>query len=400
MKILKAFKYRIYPTKAQKILLGKHFGASRWVYNWCLSRKTSEYASNKKNLSRFDLCKEVTELKKQPETSWLSEVNAQSIQSAIMDLDSAYTSFFRKTGKFPKFKSKKRSRESVKFSQDNKVNFTSKKLYVMKFREGIRCNFSRTFDGELKSVTISKSPTGKYYASCLVSTEAEVPSYPLDFDKAIGIDLGVKSLAVTSRNEVFENPKYLAKSLRKLKKEQRKLTKKKLGSKNRSKQKAKVAKVHERVSNQRMDNLHKISRQLVNDNQVTTFCLEDLNVKGMMKNRRLSRAISDVGFSTLVNFIKYKAEWAGKNFLQIGRFSPSSKTCDSCGNINRDLKLSDRTWTCVCGVTHDRDFLAARNIKTFAFHSQNLIGMGHPESKPVEKSALLGSSVKQEASCT
>lgn len=400
MKILKAFKYRLYPTKPQKILLGNHFGATRWVYNWCLARKTSEYTASKKNLSRFDLNKEVTALKKLPETSWLYEVNSQSLQCAIMDLDSAYTAFFRKTGKFPRFKSKKRSRESAQFTQKNKVNFISNKLYVMNFREGIKCNFHRTFDGELRSVTISKSPTGKYYASCLVSNEVEVPSYSLDFDKAIGIDLGVKSLAVTSRNEVFENPKYLAKSLRKLKKEQRKLTKKKLGSKNRNKQKVKVAKVYELVSNQRMDNLHKISRQLVDDSQVTTFCLEDLNVKGMMKNRKLSRAISDAGFSTLVNFIRYKAEWAGKNFLQIGRFEPSSRTCDSCGNINRDLKLSDRTWTCICGVTHDRDFLAARNIKTFAFHSQNLIGMGRPESKPVEKSALLGSSVKQEASCT
>jgi len=397
MKLHKAYKYRIYPTSEQKTLLAKHFGATRWVYNWCLARKTELYTQEKKNISKFDLSRELTQLKKLPETSWLNEVSAQSIQSSIADLDSAYTNFFRKRSKFPQFKSKKKSRDSVEFRQDSKVDFVSKRLFVMKFREGIKCNFHRTFEGELKTVTISRTPTNKYYASCLVCSEVDLPTCELDINKAIGIDLGIKSLAVTSRNEVFENPKHLNQSLRKLQKAQRRLAKKKKGSKNRNKQKHRVALIYEGITNQRKDNLHKITRQLVDDNQVTTYCLEDLNVAGMIKNRRLSKSISDASWSSFASFLTYKTAWAGKNILHIGRFEPSSKLCDACGTINSSLKLSDRIWTCACGTVHERDFLAARNIKNFAFHSQNLIGQDLPESKPVEMPVQLDSSVKQEA---
>lgn len=398
MERLKTYRYRIYPTNAQRVLLEKHFGAMRWVYNWCLARKTEEYTKTKKNLSKYDLNREITVLKTLPETAWLQELNAQSLQSAVGNLDSAYTKFFREKRGFPKFKSKKKSKLSVEFRQDNRINFESGKLFLMKFRNGIRCNFHREFDGDIRTVTVSKSPTGKYHACILVKeTVPDVGLEPLDINKALGIDLGIKSLIVTSNNEIFENPKSLSKSSRQLSKAQRRLDKKKKGSNNKDKQRKKVARLHEKISNQRRYNLHKISRQLVDDNQVTTYCLETLNISGMLKNKRLAKAISDAGWNTFVEFITYKADWAGKNVLRIGRFEPSSRTCNNCGVINSSLKLSDRTWTCSCGVAHDRDFLASCNIRDFAFAKQNLIGAVGAKSKPAEKLVLLDDSMKQEA---
>ena len=398
MERLKTFKYRLYPTKAQRVLLAKHFGASRWVYNWCLARKIEEYTKNKRTMSKFELSREITALKSQPDTAWLNEVNAQSLQSAIAHLDSAYTKFFREKVGFPKFKSKKKSKLSAEFRQDSKLDVVNSLLSVMKFREGIRCKNHRNFNGEIRTVTISQAPSGKYHACVLVKEEvAGVKRAPLEIDRATGIDLGIKSLIVTSKNEVFDNPKHLNKSLKKLAKVQRQLAKKKVGGKNRHKQRIRVALIHEKISNQRRNDLHKISRQLVDDNQVTTFCLETLNVSGMLKNRCLAKAISDAGWNTFVSFLEYKAAWAGKNILRIGQFEPSSRTCNVCGAVNSKLRLSDRVWTCSCGATHDRDFLAACNIRDFAFAAQNLIGVGHPESKPVEKSSLSGRSVKQGA---
>lgn len=399
MERFKALKYRLYPTSTQRILLEKHFGCARWVYNWALSRKTEAYAKDKTNLSKFDLQKELPLIKSLPETSWLGEVSAQSLQVAIANLDAAYTNFFRKVAKFPKFKSKKVSTKSFSLAQYSRVNFTSKRIFLTKFKEGIRCNFHRHFDGEIKTVTVSKTPTGKYFASVLVKEVVpDVTVKPLDITKALGIDLGIKSLIVTSNNEVFENPKALSKSSRQLAKAQRRLSKKKLGSKNRNKAKLKVAKVHEKITNQRKDRLHKISRQLVNENQVTTYCLEDLSVTNMLKNKRLAKAIVDASWTTFVSFLTYKAAWAGKNVIKIGRFEPSSKTCDACGCLNHDLTLSNRIWTCACGVTHDRDFLAAKNIRNFAFHPQNLLRLGKDfaKVKPAEKSPLSRRSMKQE----
>lgn len=373
MEIFKAYKYRIYPNKNQKLLLEKHFGACRWVYNWCLSRKIEEYTNEGKTLSKYDLMREVTQLKKVEETSWLKEVNAQSVQSAVGDLDSAYTQFFRTKKDFPKFKSKKTSRFSAEFRQGNKVSFDSKRIFVMKFREGIKFKPSREFHGAVKSVTISRTPTNKYYASVLVLESKDVCQAPLEYDKAIGVDLGIKTFAVCSDGKQVENPRFLNKSLKKLAKEQRRLSRKKKGSKNRNKQRVKVAKAFEKVSNKRDNFLHKETRKLVDDNQVTTFCLETLNVAGMLKNRKLSRHIGDASWSKFVELLTYKAEWEGKNILRIGQFEPSSKTCNVCGLINKDLKLSDRQWVCKCGAKHDRDFLAACNIKHFAFSEQNLL---------------------------
>jgi putative transposase len=244
----------------------------------------------------------------------------------------------------------------------------------MKFREGIKCKFHRRFAETIKTATISKTKTDKYFVSILVEETVPEPKRKIpNIKKAIGIDLGIKEFAVCSNGKRFENPKYLKNSLRKLKKEQRKLSRKSKGSNRRNKQKKKVAKIHEKIKNQRSDFLHKVSRQLVDENQINTYCIENLNVKGMMQNHCLAQHIGDVGWSTFVSFLTYKAEWAGKNILRIGRFEPSSKTCNVCGKINKDLTLSDREWICDCGAKHDRDFLASCNIRDFAFDKQNLI---------------------------
>jgi len=390
MKRLRGYKYRIYPTKEQKTLLSKHFGCCRWVYNYALSKKIEHYTKEKKTLSRFEIQKELVDLKKQEETSWLSEINSQSLQAALVNLDMAFTRFFREKKGFPKFRSKK-DKQSIQFPQDTKVDFENNKLFVMKFREGIKCRLHRRFDGKIKTTTISKTKTGKHYASILVEEEVpEVIKRKPEIRKALGIDLGIKHLLVTSNNDAFDNPKFLKKSLRQLKQEQRQLNRKKKGGSNRNKQRLKVAKIYEKITNQRNDFLHKVSRQLVDESQINTYCIETLNIAGMIKNHHLAQAISDVGWHTFVTFLSYKADWAGKNILQIGRFEPSSKTCNVCGSVNQDLTLKDRKWICsVCGTKHDRDFLAACNIRDFAFAKQN-VGQGLPESTPGETEGCFG----------
>jgi len=272
-------------------------------------------------------------------------------------MDIAFKKFFKGAG-FPKFKSKHKGRQS--FSVPQNVIVENSLLIIPKFKEGIDIVLHRPIKGTIKSATISVTPTGKYFASILVDTnEIAPPKKPINESTTIGLDLGIKDFAITSGGEVFENPKYLRKAQSKLKYVQRKYSKYK-GKKT----KKKLAKLHEKVVNKRKDFLHKLSSKLISENQ--TIALETLAVKNMVKNHNLAQAINDVSWSTFVTMLEYKADWYGKNILRIGRFAPSSKTC-SCGVINKDLKLSDRTWTCKsCGVTHDRDILAANNIKTFA----------------------------------
>jgi putative transposase len=388
MKKLIAYKYRIYPTREQQVLLGKHFGCVRWVYNYALSKKIEYYVKEKRTLSRFEIQKEIVGLKKKEETKWLSEVNSQSLQASLVNLDMAYTRFFRKKRGFPKFKSKK-NKQNTQFPQGTKVDFNNDKLYVMKFREGIRCKFHRTFAGIIKTTTISKTKTDKYYVFILVEENViEIKQQKLNIKKAIGIDLGIKSFLVTSNGDKIDNPKCLKQSLWKLRAEQRKLSRKTKGSNNRNKQRLKLARTYEKVTNQRNDFLHKITRQLVNDNQITTYCLETLNVSGMIKNHCLAQAISDVGWGIFVTYLTYKANWVGKNILRIGRFDPSSKTCNICGLVNQNLTLADREWICKCGTKHDRDFLAACNIRDFAFDKQNLIRQELPESTLGERRCI------------
>ncbi len=352
--MFKAFKYRIYPSNPQKELITKHIGSSRFVYNLALETKNAAYISAKHNYSAFDLIKQLPELKK--ELTWLKEVNSQSLQQSIQNMDIAFKKFFKGAG-FPKFKSK-RDRQS--FSIPQNVLVENNLLIIPKFKEGIKISLHRPTEGIIKSATISVTPTGKYFVSILCDTNTEIPTKaPITENTTIGIDLGIENFAITSEGEVFENPKYLRKAQSKLKYVQRKY------SKNKGKRtKQRLALLHEKVVNKRKDFLHKLSSKLISENQ--TIALETLAVKNMVKNHNLAQAISDVSWSTFVTMLEYKADWYGKNILRIGQFAPSSKTC-SCGVINKDLKLSDREWTCKsCGTTHDRDILAACNIKSFA----------------------------------
>jgi len=372
----KAFKYRIFPTEPQKELIAKHIGSSRFVFNLALETKNAAYISAKHNYSAFDLVKQLPELKK--ECPWLKEVNSQSLQQAIQNMDIAFKKFFKGAG-FPKFK-KKSNRGSFPIPQN--VMVEDDLLIIPKFKEGIKMSLHRPTKGIIKSATISFTPTGKYFVSILCDTKEELPTKaPIKESTTIGIDLGIKSFAITSEGEVFENPKYLRKAQSKLKYVQRKYSKYK-GKRT----KKKLAKLHENVVNKRKDFLHKVSTQLIRENQ--TIAIETLAVKNMVRNHNLAQAISDVSWSTFVSMLEYKADWYGKNVLRIGQFAPSSKTC-SCGVINKDLKLSDRVWSCKsCGTTHDRDILAACNIKSFAL--KNYLSGEHRLKNRNELPTLVG----------
>lgn len=383
----KAYKYRISPTNSQKELIHKHCGSVRFLYNLALETKTSAYLGNRVNLSRYDLQRQLVDLKK--ELPWLKETNSQSLQSALINLEEAYKKFFKGAG-FPKFKSK-HTKQSFHIPQNVKIN--DGKLIIPKFQKGIKLVQHRPIKGDIKSATISFTPTGKYFVSVLCDTGTEyLPKPKISDDTTIGIDLGIKDFAVTSESEVIKNPKFLRNNIKRLKVLQRRASKKKKGSYNRNKANKRVALFHEKIKNQRQDFLHKVSSRLVSENQ--TICLENLGVSNMMKNHCLAQAISDVSWSEFNRMIEYKAEWYGVNVLRIGRFTPSSKTC-SCGAINKDLKLSDRVWECKsCGQVNQRDLLAARNIKKFALYKEN---SGQELSvEPVEMLTLV-KSVKQEA---
>ena len=354
--MLKAFKYRIYPTKEQTILLDKHMGCVRFIYNLALETKQMAYASNGVNLTCFDLHKQLSDLKTSCE--WLREVNSQSLQQSITNLDRAYTSFFKGQNKFPKFK-KKSSNGSFNIPQ--KVRLTEDKLIIPKFRSGIKITLHRLIKGEIRQATISRTPTGKYFASILCETEEiNKQPKPIAENTTVGIDLGIKTFLVTSDGTEYDNPKFLRKAQSKLKYVQRKFSKHK-GKRT----KHKLALLHEKVANQRKDLLHKTSTELIKNHD--SLAIEDLNVSGMLKNHNLAQSISDVGWSTFVSMLEYKAEWNGVNILKIGRFDPSSKLCSHCGTINKELTLQAREWTCgSCNETHNRDKNAAINIKNFS----------------------------------
>ena len=359
--MLKGFKYRIYPTEVQAELIDKHIGSSRFVYNLALETKTMAYAGNRVNLSCLDIIKQLPDLKK--ECSWLKEINSQSLQAPIRNLDNAFTRFYKGQGSFPKYKSKRKGKQSFHIPQN--VIVENGKLIIPKFKEGIDIVLHREAKGVIKSATISRTPTGKYLVSILCDTGEDCKSKPkIKREATVGIDLGIKDFLITSNGEVVHNPKYLRKVESRLKYLQRKYSKYK-GKRT----KHKLAKLHERVANQRKDFLHKESFKLVSENQ--TICIEDLNVKGMLKNHCLAKSISDIGWSMFTTMLECKCEWYGVNLLKIGRFEPSSKTCSNCGMVNKDLTLKDREWTCNgCGTHHDRDINAAVNIKNFALRNK------------------------------
>ena len=369
----RAYKYRLYPNEEQKVLIAKHLGSCRFIYNYALDKKVRAYQTDKTNLSRFDIQADLPNMKKSEEYCWLKEVNSLSLQASLANLDSAFTKFFREHKGFPRFKSKKDGKQSFSIPQNTRVDFENGRIFIPKFKGGIKTKFHRTFEGIVKSSTISRTATGKYFVSILVEVnEPDMPMKPICENKTVGIDLGIKTFAVLSDGTEIPNPKHLKQSLDKVKKLQRSLSHKNKGSKNRDKARRKLALAHEKVTNRRNDFLHKVTSYLVNN--YDTICLEDLNVKGMVKNHHLAQALEDISIGAFNTLLEYKAKERGVNILRIGRFEPSSKMC-TCGYINHKLTLSMRRWKCpVCGAVHDRDLLAANNIKRFAFRNINTVG--------------------------
>ena len=362
--MLRAYKYRIYPTNEQKALFAKTFGCCRFVYNWALNLKITAYKERKETLGNVYLTNLMkSELK--AEHDWLKEVNSQSLQSALRNLDTAYANFFRNTKAvgFPKFKSRK-SGQSFLCPQHCSIDFAKGTITIPKAKD-IPAVLHRKFKGTVKTVTVSMTPSGRYFASVLVDTviQEQKTSEPVH-DTAIGIDLGIKSLAVCSDGRTFDNPKNLQRSLEHLALLQKRMSRKRKGSANRNKARIRVAWLQEHIANCRRDNLHKIAHALTHDSQVRTICMEDLNVKGMQRNYHLAQAVGDASFGTFLTMLEYKCRWYGVNLIKIDRFAPSSKTCGKCGYVYKGLKLSERSWTCPeCGTHHDRDFNAACNIK-------------------------------------
>lgn len=365
----KAYKYRIYPTSEQETLLAKSFGCARWFWNYALNLCQETYKSTGKGLTRGYIQGLLPALKKEYE--WLKDPYSQCLQVVALNLSTAYKNFFDKRAMLPKFKSK-HGRQSISYPQN--VKFDGDKINLPKIGL-VHCQRHRDFEGDIKTVTVSRNPDGKNFVSVLVDDGKANPEL-VPVDKAIGIDVGLTHFAITSDGSKFDNPRFFIKHQRNLKRKQQKLSKKKKGSQNRKKARLAVAKVHSKISRCREDFLHKLSRKIVNENQV--IAVENLNIKGMVKNHNLAKAISDVGWAMFCTMLKYKAESEGRQYIEIDRWFPSSKTCHVCLNRVDSLGLDIRAWTCKhCGTHHDRDVNAAINIRSEALR---IISLGTSES--------------------
>jgi putative transposase len=361
----KAYKFRIYPTNEQQIALAKAFGCCRWFWNYSLNLCQETYLTTGKGLSRGAIQGLLPSLKK--EYSWLTDAYSQCLQYVALNLSTAYKNFFEKRTGFPRFKSK-HGKQSISYPSNVKLDGDHLKIPG---KVGlIYCKQDRKFDGKIKTVTVSLNPDGKYYASVLVDDGRELAQLSTE-GKAIGIDLGLTHFCITSNGSKFDNPRHTTKYARNLKKKQKSLARKQKSSKNRYKAKSKVSKVHSKIRRVREDFLHKLSRKIVNENQV--IAVENLNVKGMVRNHNLAKAISDCGWGQFCTMLKYKSEWSGKTYIEVDRFFASSKTCSVCLNRVDSLSLDIRDWTCSqCNTHHDRDVNAAINIRNEALRILDL----------------------------
>ena len=394
--MLRAIKVRLYPNKDQEVYINKLLGSSRFVYNQCLFLKKSKYDLEKVSIDQNALQKFFHHnLTKNPDFIWLQEHNTKVLKSSIINLIDAYNRFFKGSG-FPKFKSKN-DKQSCRFPIDaisKKQDFSKSKITLTKQLKGLKFRTSDKYvnyliknQSNIRSATLSKNKSNEYYLSILIDGDLlKILDKPKN--NIIGIDLGIKDFVITSKGQTFENLKLIRNNQKKLSKLQRQHSRKVNKSKNKEKARLKLAKYHQRLTNIKENYLHKISNTLLNENQV--ICMEDLNVKGIMKNHKLSRSIQELSLYRFETIFKYKSNWYERQIINIDRFFPSSKTCADCGYINNELKLSDREWICPdCGVIHDRDFNAAINIENEGLKIyKKLVGNYIPELSLMESKSL------------
>ena len=404
--MIETYKFRLYPNEEQKVLLNKHFGCVRFVYNWALTYSQQQYKINKKFLGwqSIAVSNEFRNLK--DEKYWLKEVNSQSVCNSIAHLGKAFDRFFKNQGGFPKFKSKNDNNQSFEVPANLKIDFKTKKIQIPKFlktkKSDNRIKFvlsRRVKEGKIGTATVSRNCCGQYFISFIVHTNEQYPEFnkQITKDNSLGIDFGLKHFLNFSNGEKIDSPEYFKKLLTKLKKEQRKLSKKQKGSKNKEKQRLKVAKVHQKIHNQREDFLHKLTTSLVKESQFDVFCMEDLNLKGMSKV--WGRKVSDLSYYTFQTMLTYKCLKYGKKVIKIGRFEPSSQICSNCGHRQK-LSLEDRIYKCPhCGNEIDRDTNAAINIRDFAIHKSIVKNVLNTDGTSGINACGVGSSGKHDVSC-
>lgn len=364
--MLTATKIRIYPNAKQEEALAKAFGCARWLWNNSLAETQKAYQETGKGLGQFALNARLPELKKEYE--WLAETHSQVLQSVCLNMSRAFVNFFERRAKYPNFKLK-HGKQSIQYPQGVKI-VEGCKIFLPKIGH-VKAVVHREIIGRIKTVAVSRNQAGLYFASVLTDNDIVAPVASFD-GKVLGIDVGLTHLAVTSDGSKFDNPRHLARAAKNLKRKQQKLSRKAKGSNTRNKARILVAKAHERTVNARKDWLHKLSHRLVNENQV--LAVEDLHVKGMMKNHSLAKAIADVGWGMFAGFLEYKAARAGKGFIRVNRFFPSSKSCSCCMHVQASMPLNIRAWRCdKCGASHDRDINAAQNIR---LEAQRMIAAG------------------------
>ena len=334
------------------------FGCVRFVYNRGLDIKSRAWSTESKSVSQAELSRQLTQWKKEQETSWLSDVSSQTLQQSLRNLESAYSNFFKKRAKYPRFK-KRGGKQTARFTNQS-VRFKDSQVYLPKMSEPLNVVWSRPLPENytLNSATVSLDKSGRWFVSFnLIEEIEELPQRT----ERVGVDLGITSLATLSTGEKIVNQKFEQKDRERLAKAQRRLSKKQKGSKNRDKARNKVARIYARITDRRIDALHKITTRLVRENQ--TIAIEDLNVAGMTKNHKLARAISDASFGEFRRQLEYKSDWYGRELIVVDRFFPSSKTCHECGSYQEKMPLNIREWTCPdCGTIHDRDVNAAKNV--------------------------------------